>query len=351
MGGRDGMTGKSSYDFQAAKAEYRAFCDAGKHDIQLFALPWYLDAVCDSPDDWQVILVKSGAHIIAAFPFVYKKLRLGLMEIGHPWMTPRLGIWIDYRNSESPSARYSLEDKIVAFIIENLPPFDRFSIQFDSRFQNWQRFYEAGFQQTTHYSYVLRHAQLCPDKLLASFSTNKRRSINKSLRENVSVSELSAAEFWDFWEAAYRARNMEISFSKEQYDRLALALTSHNSCRIICARDAAGRIICILFVLHNVSRCYEIYTAYMPDRKPDSRPLLTYDAMQFAWKNNLDYDFEGSMLPGVSRYNMDFNATKEPYYYITKYSPRMRLCMAIREIARLLGHAKQALFGGTRNAA
>ena len=40
---------QTDYDFEQAKAEYRAFCENGNHDIQIFAQPWYLDAVCDSP--------------------------------------------------------------------------------------------------------------------------------------------------------------------------------------------------------------------------------------------------------------------------------------------------------------
>lgn len=344
------MMNTTSYDYEAAKAEYRAFCDAGKHDIQLFALPWYLDAACESPDDWQVILVKSGEQIIAAFPFQYKRIRHGFLQIDNPWMAPRLGIWIDYQDCESPSSRYSLEDKVVESVIAKLPPFDIFNIHFDGRFQNWQKFYEAGFQQTTYYSYVLAHDRLQPEALLSIFESNKRRAVNKAMRENVRIRSLSAAEYWDFWEQSYKKRSREIACDKQQYERLTAAIVQHGCHYIKAAYNGDGDVICLLFVFYDAKRCYEIFMSYMPDMKPSSRPLLTYDAMRFAWENGCDYDFEGSMIPSVANYYSDFNAVKEPYYSISKYSSRAKLRRNARESFQLFGNMAKTVLKGKRNA-
>lgn len=105
-----------SYDFEQAKVEYRAFCEAGNHDIQIFALPWYLDAVCDSPDDWRVILYKENDVIRATFPFAYTKGKYGLWHIYNPWMAPRLGIWINYyQDNLRESRKEAYENKITAY--------------------------------------------------------------------------------------------------------------------------------------------------------------------------------------------------------------------------------------------
>lgn len=83
---------ESGYDFTRAKAEYRAFCGAGDHNLPVFARPWYLDAVCASTEDWRVILYKENDRIRAAFPFAYTKGKYGLRRIHNPWQAARLGI-------------------------------------------------------------------------------------------------------------------------------------------------------------------------------------------------------------------------------------------------------------------
>lgn len=149
------MRKKYTYDFETAKKEYREFCESEQNDIQIFAQPWFLDAVCETPDDWKVIIYKENEHIVAAFPFGYKKGKYGLWHIFNPQFTPRLGIWMSYKDRKRESTREAFENTVVEYIIKNLPYFDELKINFDSRFQNWQQFYRNGFSQTTMYSYIM----------------------------------------------------------------------------------------------------------------------------------------------------------------------------------------------------
>lgn len=83
---------ESGYDFAQAKAEYRAFCGAGDHNLPAFARPWYPDAVCASTEDWRVILHHENGRIRAAFPFAHTEGKYGLRRIHNPWQAARLGI-------------------------------------------------------------------------------------------------------------------------------------------------------------------------------------------------------------------------------------------------------------------
>ena len=163
---------KCTYDFEAAKEEYIRFCENEDNDIQIFAQPWYLDAVCETPEDWRVIVYKENDRIVAAFPFCYKKGKYGLWHIFNPLFTPRLGIWMLYKDRKKESTREAFENKVVEHIIENLPYFDEMKISFDSRFQNWQQFYRNGFSQTTMYSYII-HEEDEIEALLTSKMRNR----------------------------------------------------------------------------------------------------------------------------------------------------------------------------------
>ncbi|MEG0834774.1 MAG: hypothetical protein RR413_04955 [Christensenellaceae bacterium] len=67
----------NKYDFITSKKAYREFCSTQGNDIQIFAQPWYLDAVCEDENDWQVILYYEENRLAAAFPFQYKKQSMG----------------------------------------------------------------------------------------------------------------------------------------------------------------------------------------------------------------------------------------------------------------------------------
>lgn len=323
---------QNSYDFEQAKAEYRDFCEEGTHDIQVFAQPWYLDAVCDSEDDWRVILYKEKDRIIAAFPFEYKKGKHGLWHIRNPWQAPRLGIWIDYQGKAKKSARELLENKIVEDIISKLPYYDEFHIAFDARFQNWQQFYRNGFQQTSYYSYILFGDEDLPQSL-----SQKTRWQIKSMYEEFHVDEdISLEEYWEFFEKSYVQRGRVIDYPKEKFFRLVQAVMEHDRGHLIACKDASGQIFSEACVFFDSRRLYPMFNTYDTSTKRSTQPLVSLYSFDLAKHAGLIYDFEGSMIPGVANYNMKFNSTQEPYFVITDYSDKYRFLHGLRESSRAL---------------
>lgn len=332
---------ESTYNFDVAKAEYRAFCEAGKHDIQVFAQPWYLDAVCGNPDDWRVILYKEGDNIVAAFPFSYTQNKTGWWEIKNPWQAKRLGIWMAYGDKNTNYKREVFENKVVKYIIENLPYFDYFQIEFDSRFKNWRVFYDNGFSQVSLYSYVLKIEQSEQD-FLSSIKKQNKRDI-ATLRGITSV-ELSTSfeEYWTFFEKSYILRNKTISYSKKQIQRLVESVMNHNAGNIFFVRNQEGTIIGGTIVFYDVNRTFCMFISYDPGFKPSPSVLLSYNSIIDSWGSDRDYDFEGSMDSGIAQYYAGFNAELEPYFRITKLSDKAKLKSSFMQTVSLL---KKKLFG------
>lgn len=319
------------YDFNKAKKEYCDFCEMCKHDIQLFALPWYLDAVCDSPDDWRVILYKENGEIRAAFPFSYTKGRYGLKHIGTPWMAPRMGIWIDYRGKSQKRGKIeNYENTIVQYVIDNLPPYDTFSIPFDSRFKNWQSFYRNNFSQTSLYSYVIYK----DEPLDELFTSKLKQKINKSKKTCTISENLSATDFINFFSRTYKQRSRVISFPIENLRKLLLAMQQKNSCKIFACIDEGDCVgaACLFF---DTRRVYNIFSSFDPTYKGSIQaPLLTAKSIEFAQMNGLDFDFEGSMIPGVAEYNREFGGYKEEYYLIKNEDTRYQAISLFSKIKK-----------------
>lgn len=70
----------------------------------------------------------------------------------------------------------------------------------------------------------------------------------------------------------------------------------------------------------------------------DIQPFMTYYSLAYANSNQSIFDFEGSMIPGVANYNMKFNAVKEPYFIISKFSERYLLLEGLRQTTQALKH-------------
>lgn len=325
----------TTYDYEAAKEKYRAFCASKGHDIQVFAQPWFLDAACGSDDGWKVITYEENGRICASFPFSYCQDKHGFWLIGTPFQAARLGIWIDYGNRTAESAREAFENKVVQYIIDNLPPYDNFSIWFDSRFQNWQQFYRNGFSQTTRYSYVIDQP---PETLFDSFTSKKKREL-RTLAENNQVIKINDLNtYWSFFEQSYRERGRTISFPKQTFITLASAVLEHQAGTMyLCIDKQTNAPTSATFLFHDSRRSYNMFNTFLP-QTVSSQSLCTYEAIKDTLSSGRVFDFEGSMIPGVALYNSKFNAVKEPYFMISDSSYRFRLYGSLRSVIQSVYH-------------
>ncbi len=327
------MKNITMYDFDSAKKEYREFCENEDNDIQIFAQPWYLDAVCETPDDWKVILYKENEKIVAAFPFEYKKGKYGFWHISNPPFAPRLGIWIKYTDKEREGVREDFENKIIKHVVDNLPKYDEFKIIFDSRFQNWQQFYREGFTQTTRYSYLMP----CNIDAYNILPTNARNQIKKLLKQYNVDCNMSGEEYWQFVSDTYKIRNKKSSYCEKDFMKLHSAVEKNNANMIFRCKDARQHTAAAIYVLLDNRRMYNMFETFDPNYSSMGIQKLTkFFGINVAAEKKLDFDFEGSMIPGVAEFNRRFNAKKEQYFLITKYSNRYLLLDYLRKIMHTL---------------
>lgn len=288
--------------------------------------------MCETPDDWKVIIYKENEHIVAAFPFGYKKGKYGLWHIFNPQFTPRLGIWMSYKDRKRESTREAFENTVVEYIIKNLPYFDELKINFDSRFQNWQQFYRNGFSQTTMYSYIMNKEE----DVEAILPSKMRNRIKKSKEFFTVDTNIDINLYWDFFQKSYISRNRTLSYDKTLFFKLHQALAEHGSYRMLrCIDNNTKDTAAVIYLMMDNRRMYNMFGTFDPEKRATQK-LTTYEAIQLSHKLRLDFDFEGSMIAGVADFNRDFNAKKESYYMITKYSDKYIFLFSLKNIAKIV---------------
>src|SRR5580700_10078789 len=117
----------------------------------IFAHRWWLEAV--APGMYEILEVKKGDGIQAAWPIVYRKID-GVKHVCMPSLTQKLGILFAPSNAK-PVEEQSTNQKLTTELIEQLGDTASFHQNFHENFTDWLPFYWRGYSQTTRYTYVL----------------------------------------------------------------------------------------------------------------------------------------------------------------------------------------------------
>lgn len=325
------------YDFKQSKEEYRKFCKETESRLPIFMQDWYLDATVADGAEWRVICIKENQDIVAVFPFQYAKIRtkygMKLYKIENTFQMVRGGIWIDYKKYDSIGKRERHLIDIVNQVIDRLPYYDNLSVAFDLDFTDWTPLYWRGFAQTTYYTYVMEPKDYGrkEEALFNSFQKQRKKNIKRAEQLYTVDCELTGSEFYEFLNAVYAEKGKKLSYSAEQFHRLDKALEEHDASKIYRAKDKNGNTVAVSYMICDKERWYHMFGTFKQEAR-GAKELLSWSGMKECMKHNIIYDFEGSMIPGVSEYNRGFYVKKVPYYCIFNDSNKMKVLKSIKTI-------------------
>lgn len=331
----------SGFQTDTQKEEYRKFCREKGDCLPIFIRDWYLDATVADGAEWRVIYVKDQNHIIAAFPFQYSKTRTRfgtqLYKIGGTFQMIHGGLWIEEAEAMPSGKKEKRLIEIVNQVVDSLPPYDSFRVQFGLDFTDWTPFYWRGFQQTTYYTYAMDPKNYSSEEeLFNSFHKYRRMNLRKA-QKRYTVEKIGSGEvFYDFLEDAYREKKKELSYSRECFLRLDHALEKRNARIIYFAKDMEGDVSAADYLVCDRERRYSIFGSFR-QQAVGARELLSWTGMKECFWEKIIYDFEGSMIPGVAEYNRRFCVEKNPYFLISSESGKMQRIRTIKSFADSLG--------------
>jgi hypothetical protein len=249
------------------------------------------------------------------------------MTIVPPPLTQTLGPWLAPVDGKYPR-RLETERKLVAELIELLPPFDVFRQSFSTTMTDWLPFYWAGFQATVNYTYRIEDLSDL-DRVQSDFQDHVRRCIRKARRTVEVVHDFPLDELLRLDEQGYARQGRSAPHSRRLVQRLDAACAARGARRILGAVDARGRTHAALYVVWDDRTLYALVNARDHElQMAGSNTLLYFEAIRLASEVSRVFDFEGSMLKPVERYFRGFGGRQVPYFCITKARARARPALA-----------------------
>ncbi|MEI8305728.1 MAG: GNAT family N-acetyltransferase [Chloroflexales bacterium] len=315
--------------------EYNAFV-ARSPAGTIFGTTWWLDAV--APESYEILTVRKGSELVAAWPIIKTTDRLRGLRIGMPPLTPWLGILFRPVGNTNVANRLKDEKDLAEALVAQLPRFQSLHVRFHRGFTYWLPLYWKGFAQTTRYTYVLEDLADVT-ALWGGLRDNIRTDIRKAKREGVSVECVDDLRlFWDVHRMTFERQNLPVPYTFDLVQRIDAACRQHGSRRIFVGRDSEGKIHAGAYIIWDRNSAYYVMGGANPLlRTSGAASLVLWEAIQFAATVTNAFDFEGSMIEPVERFFRSFGARPCPYFAISKVnSPLAIAYQATREIIAMM---------------
>lgn len=297
------------------KEKYYDFCL--ENDIEIFSEPWWLDITSGS-NNWDVIMVEKGGLIQGVMPYSFKDCKRKDINITQAILTPRNGIILNYPKKQKATSKVSFERKVIRELITKLEELNlgSYNQNYGYNFKNWLPLYWNGFKQTSRYSYCIEHNSGWNESDIDSVTRNLIRKAEKFVYV---TEEISIEDFYKINSMTYSRKGMKVPYSLELIKQLDNECSNRNCRKILSAKDDKGNIHAAIYLVWDNNSVYYIMGGVNTEFKTtNATSLLLLNAIKFALSNNLNFDFEGSMIESIEKFFSSFGANRIEYYNISK---------------------------------
>ena len=315
-----------------AEARSRAAHGPGEteHANAIFQQPWWLDAV--APGRWGEVTCEEGGRVVARLPFVVRG-RPRFRMLTQSSLTQTLGPWVEPSDAK-PVRALAREHELLAELERQLPPARGFAQQFSPLMLNALAFHWAGYRLGVHYTYRLEGLG-SEEALWEGMRDNVRREIRKARKRVEVVEGIGVDRFHAVLSMTYARQGIATPHSVTELERLEAACRSRDAGAMLFARDEAGRIHAVVWVVWDRSAAYYLLAGADSDlRTSGAGSLLVWEALMRARAVTDVFDFHGSMLAPVERFFRSFGARQAPYLRVTRTDPAASLALASRTALR-----------------
>lgn len=293
---------------------YDDFVDSSPQG-SLFHKSWWFDAV--SPDHYRILSIKKNEEMLAAWPLTFKKIA-GTNLILPPQLTPRMGILFAPPRKIKYAEQLSDEMNLTTRLIDLLPKHSLFYQRFAIDFTNWLPLCWAGFQQTTRYTYVIEDLSDL-SRVWENVRYSTKRKINMAQKCGIQiVTNLSLEKFLDLNEMTFHRQKLSVPYSREYVRRIDKACEKNNARKIFFAVDQTGQVHAAVYMVYDKKAAYYLMGGADPSfNHCGAHFLALWEAIQYASKVSLSFDFEGSMHSSIEPVFRGFGGIQKPYMEIT----------------------------------
>jgi hypothetical protein len=306
---------------------------AAAHTV--FAQPWWLDAV--APDGWGESVVERGGEVIARLPYAIKE-RFGLRVLTQPPLTRYLGPWIRTTGAK-PTKQLENEKDLMSELVRGLPRFDVFRQNFPPVVSNWLPFYWKGFEATARCTYRIEDLSDL-DLVWADFAHSARSHIRKAQKQLSVRTDLGVDVLLGLHRQVFARQGLPAPVGEELLHRLDETCAERKARTLLFAVDAQERVHGAAFVAHDGDLSYLLLSGLDTElRNSGAKSLLVWEAIRCSAAVSRGFDFAGSMIESVERFNRGFGARQHPYLYVTRSRRHARALLAAQGELRAMASA------------
>lgn len=318
------MTNKERYIEWVGQQEY----------VPIYMQPWWMDAVC-AGKKWNVLLAEdANGRILGVMPYLLRR-RAWFNYIIMPQETPIGGIWVTADTTADKwqtaevcrQIKEQLDGMHLAYYYQKYLPG---SLCVDAM-------RGLGFKTQERVTYRVDDLSN-PEALVASFSKNKRRQLQKAQALGLHVERgMNPEDFYRFHKNCLLARKRQISYTREFLLVLERKAKRLGQCEIISICNAEGQPYAAAFLVWDLHYMYFLIPTYDPAfHDSGAGALLVLEAMKLAREKKVHFDFEGSMERGTAEHYRQFGSTPVKYFAVEKYyRPIFRLAIWFQQVREL----------------
>ena len=186
-------------------------------------------------------------------------------------------------------------------------------------------FYQNGFKQTTRYTYRFNDIDNV-DLIWKGMRKNIKSDINKAKKKYKLVvnKDSNIEDFIALYKQTFERQKKDAPYKEGDIFKLYKECKKNDKCKIFIAQDNDGCNYAGSFLVWDDSTIY--YLLGGSDNKYRSTgaiSLCIWEAINFAQKENKSFDFEGSMIPSISKYFRAFGAEQVPYFTLSKSNSKI----------------------------
>ena len=296
------------------KELYREFCQSNEN-IPIFMTDWWMDAVC-AGKEWDVLLsIDKNGVTQAALPYLIRK-RAWMRYIVMPQQTQIGGIWLreDIANDTDKTATVCQQFAQQLSELGLHYYYQHYAINSVAVEQMQQ----LGFKIKERVTYRIEDLSNL-DKVIASFSKNKKRQLQKALSLHAET-HMNVEDFYRFHVRCLQEQGKQISYSREFLLVLERKTSRLQQSQILSICNADNEVLAAAFLVWDRHSMYYLIPCYSPTHKDSgASALLVLEAIKLARQKGVAFDFEGSMIRGVANHYKQFGSTRTVYYSVEKY--------------------------------
>ena len=294
-----------------------------------FEQRWWLEAV--APGQWGEVLIERHGEVAARLPYV-RKQRFGFTVLTQAPLTRFVGPWMRPSDGK-PGARLGNERELMTELIAALPRFDAYRGSFAPAVTNWLPFYWAGFDATLRYTYRLDDLS-DPERLLADVAKSTRKHIRRAAQHVEVRTDRGVEDVLRINRKVFARQGLAVPYSDALVHRLDRACRDRGVRTVLTAVDEQDRVHAATYLVRDDTTTYMLFGGVDPEfRSSGARSLLVWEAIRRAGEKTRSFDFLGSMIETVERFNRAYGARQVPYLFVSRARPFARLLLAARTAA------------------